>query len=426
MSGFDPRMPVLAAADGAPRRSAPSDGWSRSPKTLFEELLRLLESPEARPDYEADDEASRELGPPPDIGPNATVIGVTNWWYFKVSPELSLSEATLDLIATSEEAFDYCWENRRTVTQEPPHDERRTQPPDTRASRTTLGLSLLAFAVSASAQPPNDPERNCFCTPSPGWPTDAVPRNATPFYDGIRFDPETFRFRTSPGLEPTEERPARFEPFFETGVYVAVPEEMPGPGYMTMIAIPRESYPDHVSHLNSVSRILDYVDTTPPEVLGLRVSDRILVNPCGAQALRLEVDAIGDDFVTLWRFPIHVVLEAGDKRHETLTGAFARADEDLDPAPVGIAPFMGDCITDTGLESLGWEPGEPVTVTMTVYDHAGNAAEPVVQTIEWPIGVSDGGCTASRAGPPPAAHVLATLALLLWCGSRRRRRVSRR
>lgn len=94
MSGFDPRMPVLAAADGAPRRSAPSDGWSRSPKTLFEELLRLLESPEARPDYEADDEASRELGPPPDIGPNATVIGVTNWWYFKVSPELSLSEAT--------------------------------------------------------------------------------------------------------------------------------------------------------------------------------------------------------------------------------------------------------------------------------------------------------------------------------------------
>ncbi len=87
----------------------------------------------------------------------------------------------------------------------------------------------------------------------------------------------------------------------------------------------------------------------------------------GANGLRTHLDAIGDDFVTLWRFPIHVVLEAGDKRHETLTGAFARADEDLDPAPVGIAPFMGDCITDTGLESLGWEPGEPVTVTMTVY-----------------------------------------------------------
>ncbi len=275
-----------------------------------------------------------------------------------------------------------------------------------------LGLTLLGFAVSASGQAPNDPEAHCFCTPSPGWPTTAVPRNVVPFFDAVRFDRESFRLAITIGGGALEDVPARFEPFFETGVYVAVPEGPIVSDHLGGIALPRDSYPESVSHLNSVWRVLDYVDTTPPEVLGLRVSDRILVNPCGAQALRLEVDAIGDDFVTLWRFPIHVVLEAGDKRHETLTGAFARADEDLDPAPVGIAPFMGDCITDTGLESLGWEPGEPVTVTMTVYDHAGNAAEPVVQTIEWPIGVSDGGCTASRAGPPPAAHVLGVLLVL--------------
>ena len=49
-------------------------------------------------------------------------------------------------------------------------------------------------------------------------------------------------------------------------------------------------------------------------------------------------------------------------------------------------PFTGRCIRERGLESLDFEHGERVEVELAVYDYAGNAAAPVTETIEWPIG----------------------------------------
>ena len=150
-------------------------------------------------------------------------------------------------------------------------------------------------------------------------------------------------------------------------MYVVVPNEPYKVDTYGVIVQLAEDYPDIV-YLNASYNVEDYVDTTAPTVSGLHVTDEVFTNRCGAKALTLEVDLIDDDFINLWRFPILVTLRGGGKEFTTVTGSFRRSIND--PVYVAKAPYLGDCLTDEGLEALEFTRGERVEVTMVVYDYA--------------------------------------------------------
>jgi len=216
-------------------------------------------------------------------------------------------------------------------------------------------------------------------------------------------------------------------------MHFAIPEEEPIVGRKYGVnAIPAPSFPNDTVTLGTSFIIEDYVDTTPPTPGNLRVTGEVFTNDCGAKALVLEDAGTTDDFLTGTRVPILVTLRTETTTFQTVTGTFGFTN-DITGAVIAKAPYLGRCITDEGLETLDFARGEMVEVTMVVYDFAGNAGEPVVQTLEWPIGelpavpsepAAGTGCDVSRTRGAVPLLVLVALAISLT--TRRRRMPSDR
>ena len=282
--------------------------------------------------------------------------------------------------------------------------------------------ALLSALVVSAGGPVDAQEADCYCASHAGWTADP-PVNARLLFDDTRYDLSTFQLwlgrRIGFGEENTPVA-SHFEPFFETGTQVLVPDEplLPDRSYGGG-ALHREGYPEDILDLGVGFTVKGGVDTTPPQVGDLRVTGEVFRNDCGAHALVVEDSGTRDDRAGLTVIPVLVTLVSDRHEFQTVTNTSGNTSGGaFSPVIIGKAPLLrfDSCLTNEGLETLPFQYGEDVEVTMVVYDYAGNASAPVRQTIEWPIRRSAGGCSAARTpfskslGLVLAALVVAVLA----------------
>ncbi|MGB5810606.1 MAG: hypothetical protein WBG86_08760 [Polyangiales bacterium] len=288
---------------------------------------------------------------------------------------------------------------------------------------TAFLLCTVACGPAPSGDEPVNTE--CFCLPRVGFPNNTVPKNPEHLVDGVRFDLDRLTFRFIPtGLSPGDpvDEPFLLKPLGTSGMYAVVPDDLLQVDELYGLgALLSDTYPEGLA-LGAGIRTVDYVDTTPPTIGQLRLTGDVFENRCGAKALFIEDSGTGDDFAVGTRFPVLVTFRSGDREFQSVTGTFGFTNT-VNKIVVARAPYLGDCITDIGLESFDFAFGEDVEVTMVVYDYAGNASEPVSQTIKWPIEdqpSGGGGCSASDLPRPPGdAYVGVFLFVLVLAGRRR-------
>lgn len=186
----------------------------------------------------------------------------------------------------------------------------------------------------------------------------------------------------------------------ETGVYEVVFDEpghpVPGGEYFVG-AMRREGSGGIFSRFT----IGTEDDSEPPFADGMRLDlDEIFTNDCGAKAILIRTNLAADS-QTGGAMPLLVELETSKGKHH-IWSSISRVGSFFLNGWLHDGTYFQDCIGPTGIESLELE-GE-VTVTFTLFDYAGNAAEPIVQVVEWPAelgpaqGGSGGAAGASGAG----------------------------
>ena len=286
--------------------------------------------------------------------------------------------------------------------------------------RALVLLSGIVAPSTTDAQ--NDssaPSKDCTCWAVLGSPPGFGPKNFQFLIDGRRFDISTYRFfRRAMIGEPQQELPSRAESFFDSGMYHIIPEVeiVVGPGYGYGASIAKSPEPFSEGAAIGFETEFDFIDTEPPTVGdGLRVTTRVFTNQCGSKAIYFEDGGTRDNFSgNINRMPVLVRLRSleRDTSFTTFSTTYGFTNEVVENV-IAYYPFMGRCIGERGLESLDFERGERVEVELTVYDYAGNAAEPVTETIEWPIDRSSSGCAVQSGRNAFPASWLALLSVLV-------------
>lgn len=270
-----------------------------------------------------------------------------------------------------------------------------------------LVAALLALSVPAAAQNnANAPNGECVCRGTLGSPPAIGPRNFVFLIDGRRYDISTYRFfRSATVGSPQEELPSRAEVFFDSGMYRIIPEVEievgPGVGYAASIFT--SSSPEAEGAASGFDTEIDFVDTEPPTVGdGLQVTTRVFENDCGAKALHFEDSGTSDDFSgNQYRLPVLVRIRSLERELDftTFSTTYGLTGPGLENV-IAYYPFTGWCIGERGLESLEFEFDEQVEFELTVYDYAGNAAQPRRQVLGWPIAKAAASGAGGAAGNP--------------------------
>lgn len=318
------------------------------------------------------------------------------------------------------------------------------------ARRRTLALASLLWLPSASlasGQGVRDesPEPVIFPDPSCDIPRcysrqtmpvgGTVPSNYRILIDGQRYDLGRMSvWHSDPNPSVQVAASAReTQHTSETGVYeVSIEDqEHPIPNGEYFLGAPHwDAFGQGTSSGASIT-ISDEEDTTPPVAEGLRFDfDHIFTNECGAKAVLIQAEQATDSQSEPIAKPLLVKLESDGDTHHLWTSVH-RAGASFQNAWLHDGPYFQDCIGTTGIESL--ELSGEVRATFTLFDHAGNAAEPITQVVQWPkeLGPADGGSGGTAAGDPdsggcsiggrsPSQGTLALLAFLLLVCMRER------
>ncbi|MEM7435259.1 MAG: hypothetical protein AAF436_08925 [Myxococcota bacterium] len=207
----------------------------------------------------------------------------------------------------------------------------------------------------------------------------------------------------------------------ETGVYEIVIDEPghPVPGGDYVVGALRIG---GGGGIGSLFEFTEELDNTPPFAEGIRLDlQEIFENDCGAKAILIRAN-LAADTQGGGALPLLVRLESASGEVHHIWSSISRNGVFFRNGWLHDGTYFQDCIGPTGIESLELE-GE-VTVTFTLFDFAGNAAEPITQVVQWPeeLGpekTSGGGC---GIGDPPGS-TLPALGLLLAIACFRRVRV---
>ena len=240
-----------------------------------------------------------------------------------------------------------------------------------------------------------------------------VPSNYRILLDGRRYDPGRLVVRYS-DTQPSVRVAAsarEIEHTAETGVYeVAIEDpEHPVPNGTYFVGAPHWDAFGYGTGSGASITMSDEEDTSPPVAEGLRFEfEHIFTNECGAKAVLVQAERVTDSQSEPIAMPLLVKLESDSGTHYLWT-SIHRAGSGFQNAWVHDGPYFQDCIGTTGIESL--ELSGEVRATFTLFDHAGNAAEPITQVVQWPkelgpanpgtdAGPADGGAGGAAAGNP--------------------------
>ena len=234
-------------------------------------------------------------------------------------------------------------------------------------------------------------DKECFCYAKlnsfGSQKATPVGRNMRFLIDGgSRFDIRTLTFWDKKPI-PGVRLQADVEPFFDTGMYVLVPAEpleFQHPYGVTVY----ESQDPFADGAADGFYTGDFEDNTPPVIGDLRVTGKVFTNDCGAKALYTEDSGTWDDRGHAHRFHVLVEMRQGAKTFNTVSSTYGVTSE-ITENVISKAPYLGKCITDQGLETIGFEFGVDTKISLTVYDYVGNASETKTQTIAWPISVAE-------------------------------------
>ena len=130
--------------------------------------------------------------------------------------------------------------------------------------------------------------------------------------------------------------------------------------------------------------IEDRVDTTPPIVGEPRVTGEVFTNECGAKALVWTDEGSFDESGFGPRLPVLVEIRSETNKVYLYSSTFGFTN-DANFNLISRLPFLGQCIGREGLETLDFERGETVEISITLYDYSLNAGRTVSQTLEWPL-----------------------------------------
>ena len=212
--------------------------------------------------------------------------------------------------------------------------------------------------------------------------------NVRKLVDGVRYDVESLVFWESPGHPEDDIRfPAALVPLGRSGMYFIVPGDVlePQKEYYAHVFV-RDGYARNEHHTGGVTSMTigPFVDETPPVVGSPRVTGEVFKNRCGAMALRWEDRDSYDDSGIGHRLPVHVLMQGERVAVESFSSTYGGTDAS-NINLISRDPFLGQCYGTEGLETLDFELGESVDISLTLYDYSGNAGRTVTQTIEWPI-----------------------------------------